>query len=311
MKMKTEKIIQKAALWGIALNLILSILKVLGGLEGNSLALVSDGVDSFIDVFIFVLSFFISKLIAKPPTPQYPFGYKRAEAVASKAFSFFIFFVGAQFLMTSIEKIISHSNTGELNGPLVISFAGFSILIKFLFGRWLSEKAKSNKSSLLKAAAINMQGDVLISASVILSSIIQSFLKVSYIDSICALIISIWILKTAFEIFKETSMELMDGIDDPEIYEQIFSVIERFKAVQNPHRVRLRKIGVHYSLSFDVEVDGNKTIYAGHDITKEIETALKEEIDSLVDIVIHLEPLNNYEPEESYGLNKESLPFDK
>jgi cation diffusion facilitator family transporter len=305
--MKTAIIIQKASLWGVIINLILAVSKITGGLWGNSLALLSDGLDSLIDVFSFILSYFVSKIIQKPPTPQFPFGYKRAETVATKALSFLIFFIGAELFITSLKNMLNPPVVSTFNWKVVVLIASISILVKFFFGGWLIKLSQASGSSILKASGMNMKGDVFISASVIVSSFGHKLFGIAFLDYIFTFIISLWILKTAFSIFKETSFELMDGISDPELYEKIFAKIEQFPSVKNPHRVRIRKIGNHYSLNLDLEIEASTTILDAHNTTKKIETVLKEEFDSLVDIVIHLEPFNNDEPEESYGLSKDSI----
>ena len=87
-----ENKIKKAAWIAISGNAFLSVLKITTGLIAGSLALVADGVDSFGDIISSVIILLTARILSRPPNKKYPYGYAKADTIATKALSFFIFF---------------------------------------------------------------------------------------------------------------------------------------------------------------------------------------------------------------------------
>jgi cation diffusion facilitator family transporter len=164
---------------------------------------------------------------------------------------------------------------------------------------------KKLNSSALIADALNMRNDILISSTV-LFGVILSKVGLFWMDSIAALVVSIMIIRTAFNIFRETSYELMDGMHDLEIYQEIFDAVESVKGVKNPHKVRVRQVGYKYFVDIDIEVDPNLTVRMGHDIATQVKQAIIGKNDRIVDVLVHVEPAGNVE-QEPFGLDQEKL----
>ena len=86
----------------------------------------------------------------------------------------------------------------------------------------------------------------------------------------------------AVRIFMKTNIELMDGIDNPVLYEKLFESIKNVEGAHNPHRTRARKIGSHYMINLDIEVDPRLTVLEAHEIAKKIEDSIKENIENVL-----------------------------
>jgi len=127
------------------------------------------------------------------------------------------------------------------------------------------------------------------------------------LDTIFALLVSVWVLWVAFKIFRETSLELMDGTKDCTIYERIFSAIDSVEGAHHPHRVRARNIGHKIMIAIDLEVNGDLTLHEAHEIAHKVEKAIKERIDNVFDVAIHIEPLGDEREERALGINKDNL----
>ena len=150
-----------------------------------------------------------------------------------------------------------------------------SILGKLLLSLLLHRTAKSADSPMLMANAKNMRNDILISLSVLGSLLFTFVLKEPIIDRIIALFISVFIMIAAFRIFMKSNIDLMDGIDDTHVYSKLFEAVKSVEGAQNPHRVRARKIGHHYMVNLDIEVDPDLTVKKAHDIAKNVEISIK------------------------------------
>jgi cation diffusion facilitator family transporter len=303
----TERIntIRTASRVGIIGNVFLAVAKITTGIIAGSYAVISDGLDSASDILTFGISFFATKIMGKPPDYKYPYGYQRAEAIATKALSFVIFFVGAQLFYTSLIRIIEN-RPHEIPSILAVFVTVFSILAKFTLYLYQTRKGKEVDSPMLIANGKNMRNDILISSSVLLGLFFTYVLHLPVLDLITALAISIWIMKEAFSIFMESNRELMDGVEDTSLYYKIFDAVEEVEGAYNPHRVRLRKHALQYVIALDIEVDPEMKIGEAHKVAKNVENNIKEKICNTYDVMVHTEPLGNEEAEQ-FGLSRKRL----
>lgn len=295
--------IEKASWVGIIGNAILSALKIVLGMIAGSLAVVGDGIDSATDIVTSLITLLAARIIAKPPDMKYPYGYERADTVAAKALSFVIFFAGAQLGISTIKKLIEGQTT-ELPATLALYVTGISIVGKLVLAWYLYRVGKRIKSTMLIANAKNMKNDVLISTAVLVGLFFTFVLRMPVLDTITALIVSAFIMKTAFEIFMQTNMELMDGIKSPDLYKKIFEAIDSVRGVTNPHRVRLRQMGSLYLMDIDIEVDGKLPVVKAHEIAHNVEEKIKERIANVYDIMIHIEPEGDVDDNEKFGVTR-------
>lgn len=299
-----EELIKKASWIGIIGNAFLSTIKVVTGLLTGSLAVLSDGLDSMSDVLTSFITLIAAKIMSRPPDVRFPYGYGKAESIAAKIISFIIFYAGTQLAVTAISRLIK-GNYPEFPSTIALIVTAISIAGKLILAFQQIRAGKKTNSEMLIANGKNMQNDILISFSVLLGLVFTYILKAPVLDSITGLLVSIWILKVAFEIFIQTNYELMDGIKDATIYETIFSAIDEVKDAQNPHRVRARKVGDKISIGVDIEVDGNISLQKAHEIAHEVEKNIRTKIDNILDIRIHVEPIGKHIHEEFEGIDKE------
>ncbi|MBN2658332.1 MAG: cation transporter [Spirochaetales bacterium] len=301
-----SRLIKRSSIVSAFGNAFLSLLKIVAGLASHSLALVGDGIDSATDIATSLLTFFTASIAAEPPDREHPWGHERAETISTKILSFIIFFAGGQLAIKSIQEIISRSQ-GELPGIWAIYATLISIGGKTLLALYKFHTGKKTDSPMLIADGKNMRNDIIISMTVLIGLIFTRILGIALIDSIIALLVSFWIIGVAFSIFRETSLELMDSIDDKEIYNRIFEAAERVDGALNPHKMRIRKMNRFYVVDIDIEVDGSLTVKEGHDISLRLDEEIRTSIDNIYDIMIHIEPAGAGEHKEKYGLKKEDL----
>jgi cation diffusion facilitator family transporter len=280
----------------------LALLKILGGVFSGSLAVLSDGIDSTTDVVASIITLFTARIISKPADKKHPYGHSRAETIATKVLAFIIFFVGAQLAYSTVMRIIAGTRT-DIPSALAFYVSIISILGKIVLTVFHFRSGKKTQSSMLIANGKNMQSDVLISISVLIGLAFTYLLHIPILDSIAAVMVSLWIMKTAFQIFMESNTELMDGMEEPAIYTTIFQAVESIDGVSNPHRTRVRRLAHLYIIDIDVEVDGKLSVAAAHQLAVQVEETIKQNLDNVYDIMVHVEPLGNVEQEEKYGIS--------
>jgi len=305
MKDRTQQI-RQASWVGILGNSFLAVMKVLVGFISGSLAVVGDGIDTLSDVLTYVITLFTARIISKPPDCKYPYGYRKAETISTKVLSFIIFFAGAQLLISTAGRIINQEPR-EMPSIIAIYVTVFSILGKTLLAAWQFKAGKKAESSMIIANARNMRNDIMISGSVLVGLGFTFILEMPVLDVVTALLVSLWIIKVAFNIFQESNMELMDGVTDTEVYFKIFKAVQQVEGAHNPHRIRVRQLANMLLVAMDIEVSKDIKVSEAHDISMEVEKALHNEIPNLYDVLIHIEPEGNVEDDEAFGVSEKNF----
>jgi cation diffusion facilitator family transporter len=303
-----NNILKKASIISIAGNAVLAFAKIITGIISGSLSVLGDGLDSLTDVFISIITLITSIIISKPPDKEHPFGHYRAETIATSILAFIMLFIGGQLVLSTIEKIMNHSDF-EMPGMIAVYVTIFSIVSKLLLSWSQFYFGKKAGSSMLIANGKNMLNDVITSSGVLIVLACVFFFNLPIIDKIIAIMIGLWIVISAIRIYWSTINEMMEGDADKELYKKIFETVKTIEGTGNPHRVRIKKIGALYSIEMDIEVDGNMSVEKAHELTLLIEDKIHSAIDNIYDIVIHTEPLGNFEKEECYGLNEQNMHF--
>ena len=296
----------KASWIGVIGNALLSLLKIIFGILSGSLAVIADGIDSASDILTSLITLFTARIMKRPPDVQYPYGYLKADTIATKALAFVILFAGAQLAISTVRHLLE-GVVRELPGMAAIYVTLISIAGKFLLARQQYGMGKKTNSEMLKANARNMQNDILISISVMVGLAFTYLLKMPILDSVTALLVSVWILKVGFQIFMQTNRDLMDANTEPELYGKVFAAVERVEGASNPHRLRIRKIGNYLMVVLDIEVDGSISTLEAHHICVQVEQSIRKEIENVFDIMIHIEAEEFRHEEEIYGVSPTDL----
>jgi cation diffusion facilitator family transporter len=297
-----SSIIKIASIIALVGNFILSALKIGAGLYAGSLAVLGDGIDSFMDVLIAIMTLAVSRVISKPADKDHPWGHGRAETVATSILAMILFFAGGQLILSSVQQLIAGTKT-EIPGTAALVVTCISIAGKILLSWSQYLFGKKADSALLKANAKNMAADVFTSVGVLIGLGFSIFLNITAIDLITAVLVGLWIIKNAVSIFIETNVELMDGTQNDEFYKLLFEAVHSVPGAGNPHRTRMRRIAGYWDIDLDIEVDPALSITQAHEIANKVETAIKSKIDHIFDIMIHVEPVGNKQV-ESYGLTE-------
>ena len=303
---RKARLIKTASFTALAGNTLLAAIKIGTGIYADSLAVLGDGIDSSVDVLIAVMSLVVARIISRPADQDHPWGHGRAETVATSLLACFLFFAGAQLILNSGRDIIFGERREVPSAPAlagtIISIGGKALLAwtQYLFG-------KKAGSSMLRANAKNMTGDVILSAGVLAGLGLSMLFNIGLIDSAAAILVGLWVIKSAAGIFTEANTELMDGGSDREFYQAVFTAVRSVEGAGNPHRVRMRRIAGLWDIDIDIEVARDITVSAAHGIATKVEQAIKERVEGVYDIMVHIEPAGYSHQREGYGLNEETL----
>lgn len=302
--------IKIAAVTALIGNAVLAVIKIGLGFYSGSRALLGDGVDSSADVLISVITLAVAKIISRPADLKHPWGHGRAETIATAFLSFVIFFVGAQLIFNSVSELISGDMRAVRSGVAVIA-AVISIIGKSLLAVSQYVLGRRSDSAMIKANAKNMSADVVVSAGVLAGLLIGSLTGSMLADTVIAVLIGAWVIKTAIGIFLQANLELMDGGGGAKHYLTVFNAVKSVEGAGNPHRVRMRRIAGFWDIDIDIEVDPVLTVLEAHVIACSVEEEIRLRLENVFDIVVHVEPSGHCGLDEGFGLSENQIGEEK
>ncbi len=300
-----NRLIIRASAVSVAGNGVLSLAKVVTGFLTGSLAVLGDGIDSAVDILISLMTLFTARVMDRKPDKSYPFGYGRAEATATGILAIAIFFAGLQLLIRSVSGLAGGVDPGIIPSLAIWVTVG-SIGGKMGLAWHQYRSGKRANSTMLIANAKNMLSDVVISVGVLVGLLLIRITGIGALDYITSLLVSLWIIRVSLGLYLESSRELMDGVEDTAIYSRIIQIAGAVDCVGEPHRVRARKLGASLIVYLDIEVDGDMTVREAHRVSQQVEDALKEGLDNVYDVIVHVEPKGNRE-DETFGVCERTL----
>jgi cation diffusion facilitator family transporter len=281
-------------------NAILAAMKLAVGISTHTLSVIGDGVDSTVDILTSSVPLMASRIISREPNKEFPFGYGRAEATATSLLAFVIFYAGLQLGISSVSRLMNPVPFVAVSLIAVIVTI-ISIAGKCLLAYSQIRTGRMTRSSMLVANGKNMMADILISISVLVGLLLSSLTGYARLDSIVTLLISFLIIRTAVVLFLESNKELMDGLDNTEIYKQIAELAASVEGVEKPHRMRVRKVGVRLMVYLDIELPATMDVASAHRISQAVEQQISSNVEGIYDVVVHIEPQGN-EEQETYGV---------
>lgn len=294
--------VRTAATIAIAGNLALAAAKLAVGLSTGSLAVLGDGIDSSTDVVIAIMSLVVASVISQPSDKEHPWGHGRAETVATVLVAFVILLAGFQLSASAVSRLASKAAFPAAS-PVTIWVTALSILGKATLAATQYRIARKSGSAIVLANAKNMASDIVISASVLAGLAASMAFSVPALDPVIALLVGLWVMKTALGIFLEQNLELMDGTTDESLYRALFAAVRSVPGAGNPHKARIRKMASSWDIDLDIEVAGDKTVREAHDIAEAVERAVKCQIADVYDIMVHVEPEGSGRHGEQFGLS--------
>ena len=254
-----EKTIVKTSAVGIGANVMLAGFKAVVGLVSNSIAVILDAVNNLSDALSSVITIIGAKLGAKQPDRKHPLGYGRIEYLSSMLVSSIVLYAGITALVESIKKIINPEVPEYSIVSLII--IAVAIVVKLLLGAYVKRQGRKVNSSALVASGSDASFDAILSASVLVSAIVQLLWSVS-LEAYVGVLISAFIIKAGIEMMIETLNDIIGKREDAETTRELKRVICEEEQVMGAYDVTLFNYGpdrnyasVHIELPDTMTVD--------------------------------------------------------
>ena len=282
---KNLKLAEQGALLAIVTYILLSTTKLIAGSMLHSSSLTADGFNNISDIVANIAVLIGLRMARKPADMDHKFGHWKIEDLASLITSLIMFFVGLDVLFETVQKIISKQVTAIDPLGAIVGFISAIIMTGvYLFNKILAKRANSKA---LEAAAKDNLSDAITSLGTSIA-IIASALNYPLVDQLVAIIITFFILKTAYDIFMESSFSLSDGFDESLLQDYKQAILEIPKITQVKSQ-RGRTYGSNIYLDIILEMNPDLSVYESHEIADQVEEMLMERF-GIFDIDIHIEP---------------------
>lgn len=297
-----EKEISRITLVGSLVNFLLLVFKFVAGFLGKSSAMLADAVHSLSDFATDIVVIVFVKFSSKPEDAEHKYGHGKYETLATVIVGLALLVVGGGIMKNGIELIIQFFK-GEIlpePGKLALIAALLSILFKEILYRYTVYKGKHLNSQAVVANAWHHRSDALssIGTAVGIGGAILLDEKWRILDPLAALVVSVFIIRVALRLLKQGVDELMEHSLPAETEAQILETILTFPEVSEPHHLRTRRVGNHYAMDVHIRLNGDITLHEAHEVTRQIEAALRERFGKEFFINIHMEPAPDYTPQK-------------
>ncbi|MFX0183284.1 MAG: cation diffusion facilitator family transporter [Candidatus Hodarchaeota archaeon] len=279
---------EKATVLTLISNLLLIVFKITIGIQIGSVALLASGLDAMTDLIASLTVLLGLRFSQKDPSKRFPYGYYRLETFATLIVSIFILLFGLDVLIVSTDIIITPTT---LNHPVIgLLISLISILAAFGLYRYNLRIGTKIASKALIGTAKEFQLDM-ITNSLVFLGILAHIVKLPQLEGLVGLIIGLIIIKTGIEFGKNSLLTLLDAIDDPNIIEQMHTIVSQFPEIQRVLNIRIRRSGPYYFADINIQMHSTETIGSLSQVTHKLEASLKKENPLLDSIMVSVEPI--------------------
>jgi cation diffusion facilitator family transporter len=281
---------QRVTLVGAAVNCGLAALQISFGLLGKSQALLADGMHTLSDLSTDFIVLYASKRASKDADEEHPYGHGRIETLASMLLGAILAAVGVGIGIRGIESIIDPRLIDP--EPITILFALLAIVAKEGLYHYTLRAARAVHSTLLESNAWHHRSDAL-SSIVVLIGITAQVLGVPHMDALAAIIVGAMILWMGIRLGRMALYELIDTGLDFSLVEDVRSAMLADSSVVGIHNLRTRSMGGQGYIDAHIEVDSDLTVSEAHYIAHKIEHRVKKQFPKIIDVQIHIDPLDD------------------
>jgi cation diffusion facilitator family transporter len=276
-----------------AVTLITGILVLGKGIVGHlrgSPALTADAVHSLADMLAIFASWIGLKLAERPPTKRFPFGFYRAETLASLLVSTLILAAGVRLLVESVNGLAGR--TGQLHHSLdVLITALLSAVISYGIFVWEKRVGKRLGSPSLLANADESRIDILTSTAVFAGAG-ASFLGIGRVEMIVTALISVFIVWIGFKHGRVALYSLLDASPDPDLERRVVETAGKVPGVMRVAEVQLRQAGLFWFGIARIQARKSVDITRGHDIAHRVVRAVRDAFPRIESLTVHIEPFS-------------------
>jgi len=268
-------------------NIFLFLIKAAAGIVSNSIAVISEAVNSLTDIITSIAIKYSVHLSRQEPDKKHQYGHAAAQPLAAFIVAAFALVVGIKIIEESIKRIIDPQDLNITSAIYVVLI--INIIIKILLNRYQAKIGFLFNSAAVKAAAVDSFNDVLAS-SIALLGIICAALGLQFIDGIAGILVAFFILKSGYEVAKENIDYLMGKSADDNLVVEMVKKAMNVEGVIGLNDMRSYYVGDKFHVEIHIEVGKEITTKESHDIGKEVQHCI-ENMEQVQKAFIHIDPV--------------------
>ncbi len=292
---KREKEIYRVTLTGTLVNILLVVLKFIAGIFGKSSAMVADAVHSLSDFITDVIVLVFVHIADKPRDKGHEYGHGKFETMATLIIGLILIGAGIGLMINGIEQVLKSINGVRLERPtmLALVIAMVSIVSKEWLYHFTLRTGRKVNSQAVMANAWHHRSDAVSSCGTFIGIGGAMFFgeKWRILDPIAAIVVSIFIIKSGYDIIKPCVSELLEASLPEEDQNEILELVKSVDGIRAVHNLRTRKIGNAIAVDLHAKMDGNISLSEAHDKATLAEKIIKSRFGDNSVINIHMEPL--------------------
>ena len=284
-----EKIAMKVSIISIIANVVLAAFKLVAGILAHSSAMLSDAIHSASDVFSTFVVMIGIKIASKEPDEEHPYGHERMECVAAIILATILCITGLGIGKNALKFITGNSSEVSVPGMLALIAAIVSIIVKEAMFWYTRHYAKKIDSGALMADAWHHRSDALSSIGAFIGII---FARMGYVmmDSIACLVICVFIVKAAYDIFKDAIDKMVDKSCSLEVEAEIRTIVMSVDGVKGIDSLSTRLFGNKMYVDIEIRADGEKTLNETHEIAEAVHDSIEAQFEKVKHIMVHVNP---------------------
>ena len=285
-----QRVANRVSILTIAGNVVLSVLKLLAGIVAHSNAMISDAIHSASDVFSTFVVIIGIKFTSKQPDKEHPYGHERMECVAAIILAIVLFITGLGIGFDALKNIL-HGNYRDIQMPGILALIAAIISIVSKEGMYWYTRyyAKKIDSGALMADAWHHRSDAFSSIGALIG-IAAARLGFPIMDSIASLVIFLFIVKAAFDIFRDAMDKMVDHSCDAETEKLIYDCVMKNKKVMGIDLLQTRIFGNKIYADVEIQADASYTLQEAHDIAEAVHDDIEQNFCKVKHIMVHVNP---------------------
>jgi cation diffusion facilitator family transporter len=288
-RMQDRAYLTRFAWLSIGAALATIALKSAAYLLTGSVGLLSDAIESLVNLAGAVLALVMLTIAARPADESHVYGHSKAEYFASVTEGLLILFAAAGIISTAIGRLLQPRELEQLGTGLAVSVA--ASIINFVVARILLREGKQRRSITLEADAHHLMTDVWTSMGVIGGVAIAGATGWNILDPLIAIVVAINIIWTGIQLVRRSVSGLMDAALPGQEIQLIEDVMERYRGKGvDFHALRTRQAAARRFISVHILVPGDWTVHDAHHVAEDFESDIRQALGSVVTVFTHLEP---------------------
>lgn len=286
-----NRTVAKLSAVGVAGNVLLAVFKLVAGILGNSMALVSDAVHSASDVLATAVAYVGDRIARRAADENHPYGHERFEQLASAILALILASVGIGIGVAGVQAALAGNPEGDMPGILAIVAAAVSIAVKEAMFWYTRHGARAIGSDVFMADAWHHRTDALSSVAALIG-VGAARLGFPLGDSLASVVICLFILKVAWDVGREAIGKLVDESGGDEINGLIAECAITCEGIDHIDSVVTRRFGSQYYADVEVAMDGSLPLSEAHRRAEQVHAHIEREFPQVKHVTVHVNPLS-------------------